>query len=143
MPEGGFHKILIAVDGSQIALAAARRGTALARFCGAEVLLCHCRRHVPEFLGEPYYQRVLDAALNEAESLLLPLREILSGSEVSFEERVLAGDAARGIVEAAQLEQCDLIVMGTRGLSDFEGLLLGSVTHKVLVTAPCPVLVVR
>ena len=46
-------------------------------------------------------------------------------------------------VEVARVEKCDLVVVGTRGLSDFEGLLLGSVAHKVLVSAPCPVLTVR
>ncbi len=143
MTQGGFGKVLIALDGSEASLAAARRGAALARYCGAEVVLCHCRRHVPELLGEPYYQRMLDLALSEADEVLQPFRELLSESGLAFEERVLEGDPARRIVEAAQVEQCDLIVVGTRGLSDFEGLVLGSVAHKVLVSAPCPVLAVR
>jgi nucleotide-binding universal stress UspA family protein len=37
----------------------------------------------------------------------------------------------------------DLIIMGSRGLSDFEALLLGSVAHKVVHYAHCPVLIVR
>lgn len=47
------------------------------------------------------------------------------------------------IVEVAKIEHCDLIVMGSRGRTDLEGLLLGSNTHRVLKTAPCPVLVMR
>lgn len=143
MMQGGFEKILIAVDGSAASLGAARRGAALAGYCGAQVVLFHCRRHVPELLGEPYYQRMLDAALSEAHNVLQSCRELLSDTGLAFEERVLEGDAARGIVEAARVEKCDLVVVGTRGLSDFEGLLLGSVAHKVLVSSPCPVLAVR
>ena len=49
---------------------------------------------------------------------------------------------ARGIVESAVTVDADAIVMGTRGRSDFGGLFLGSVTHRVLHLAEKPVIVV-
>ncbi|MFR0875738.1 MAG: universal stress protein [Bilophila wadsworthia] len=59
------------------------------------------------------------------------------------EKIVLHTSTAEGIIETAEDMKCDLIVMGSRGRSDIEGLLLGSVTHKVLTLATVPVLVVR
>lgn len=53
------------------------------------------------------------------------------------------GDAAQRIIETARDENCDLIVLGHRGMGAFKELLLGSVSHKVAIHAGCPVLVVR
>ena len=53
------------------------------------------------------------------------------------------GDVARGIVDAARDHRIDTIVMGTRGLSDLQGLVLGSVAHKVTHAAPCTVVTVK
>jgi nucleotide-binding universal stress UspA family protein len=62
---------------------------------------------------------------------------------VTFIDRILEGPAAQAICRLADIEKIDLIVMGCRGRNDLEGLLLGSCTHRVLKTAPCPVLVIR
>jgi nucleotide-binding universal stress UspA family protein len=56
---------------------------------------------------------------------------------------VVEGDPAERIIEIAERENADLIVMGSRGLSDLEGLLLGSTSHKVSHLAPCTCVVVR
>lgn len=53
------------------------------------------------------------------------------------------GDAAQRILKKAEAEGVDLIVMGTRGFSDLQGLFLGSVSHKVTQIANCPVMTVR
>jgi nucleotide-binding universal stress UspA family protein len=66
-----------------------------------------------------------------------------SAPEVRLECRVEEGDAAKGIVNAAQATQCDLIVMGTHGRTGLSRLLMGSVAEKVLRSAPCPVLTVK
>jgi nucleotide-binding universal stress UspA family protein len=50
---------------------------------------------------------------------------------------------AQSIVAAAEDHGSQVIVMGSRGLSDIGGFLLGSVTHKVVHLAPCPVLIAR
>jgi nucleotide-binding universal stress UspA family protein len=56
---------------------------------------------------------------------------------------VAAGHVAKAIIETAEADGADLIVMGSRGLSDMQALMVGSVTHKVMQTADVPVLVVR
>lgn len=53
------------------------------------------------------------------------------------------GNAAKAIVELAEREKVDGMVLGSRGLGEFKRLLLGSVAQKVMVYAPCPVTVVR
>jgi nucleotide-binding universal stress UspA family protein len=55
----------------------------------------------------------------------------------------LSGEQAKAIVDEASRFDADLIIMGSRGLSDFQALLLGSVAHKVVHYAHCPVLIVR
>ena len=52
-------------------------------------------------------------------------------------------DPARAILKTAKREQADLIAMGSRGLGGVEGLLSGSVSYKVIHTAPCSCMVVR
>lgn len=61
----------------------------------------------------------------------------------AVETTVLEGDPAHRIVEQAQSRNVDMIVLGSRGLGDLQGLLLGSVSHKVAHTAPCSCVIVR
>ena len=59
------------------------------------------------------------------------------------ETRMEEGDPVKGILQAAEQEQANLIVMGCRGLSDLKGLLMGSVSHKVSQLAPCTCVTVK
>ena len=134
---------LVPVDGSDPSKRAAAYAAELAKDMGAGILLVHCHRRFPSVLGEPYYQKVVTEIIEDANELLEPYREVLKETGVSFTERVLERPAGAAIVETARIEGCDLVVMGSRGRTDLEGLLLGSVTHRVLESSPCPVLVIR
>ncbi len=81
--------------------------------------------------------------LKKSNQLLEPYRKVLQYAEFEFIDRILEGPPTQAICEVAEIEKIDLIIMGCRGRSDLEGLLLGSCTHRVLKTAPCPVLVIR
>lgn len=81
--------------------------------------------------------------LNKSNELLDPYRKIMQEAGVEFVDRILEGPAAAAICNVAEVEKADMIIMGSRGRNDLEGLLLGSCTHRVLRTAPCPVLVIR
>ncbi|MCP4343498.1 MAG: universal stress protein, partial [Desulfobulbaceae bacterium] len=75
---------------------------------------------------------------------LVPYREFLTDHRVNFNEVIMAGfNAGEKICVAARDQKCDLIVMGSRGLGDLAGMMLGSVTHRVLSHCDIPVLVTR
>lgn len=135
--------ILLPVDGSTHADRALGYTIDLVRELDGRVLLLHCHRPFPKVIGEPYLQSVITRTLEDAQERLKTYRDKLSQAGTRFEDRIMEGPAGKTIVDVAVIEKCDLIVMGTRGRSDLQGLLLGSVTHRVLQTAPCPVLVVR
>jgi nucleotide-binding universal stress UspA family protein len=115
----------------------------LALMTKGEILLIYSHRPFPAELGEPYFQKVIDKIMKKSEELLKPYRKTLQNTGIPFADRILEGSAAKSICEAAKHEKVDMIVMGSRGRNELEGLLLGSCTHKVLSIAPCPVMVIR
>jgi nucleotide-binding universal stress UspA family protein len=66
--------------------------------------------------------------------------EALGVSDVRLESET--GDVAQSIIEAARRDEVDMIVLGKRGLGRLSGLLLGSVSQKLVSVAPCAVIVV-
>jgi nucleotide-binding universal stress UspA family protein len=138
-----FEKIVLAVDGSEQSRKAVPLAADLAKKSDAEVIVVHVREHVVD-LGGVWEQEsrsraaaIVDAACKELEAAGVTARADV--------RRSLAGSGriAQEIIEAADEEDADLIVMGSRGVSDLRGLLLGSVAHKVLQLSSQPVLVAR
>jgi nucleotide-binding universal stress UspA family protein len=142
MKSKGIKRILVPVDESLRSNRVVKRAVEMAETFHAKIILLHVRQKVPDILGDPYYQKVLNKFIQEAEMRTDPLKMMLEESGVDHELLILEGDPARAIADAAEDEKCDLIVMGTRGLSDLKGMALGSVSHKVLHASDCMVLLV-
>lgn len=144
LPSGGPGKILVAHDFSDRSASAVRVAGDWARAFDAEITLLHVVEPVvyPEFyainaLSDDVMTRLQDRA---SEALGAAAAEILDGLRVRT--RVLVGRAIETIVTEAQAETCDLVVMGTRGLTGLETLVLGSVAEGVLRRCPVPLLTV-
>ena len=136
-----YDRIVVAVDGSDCADRAVSVAGDLAEAFGGEVVVVHLAETIaawtvaleaetPEEAGD-----VADRAVRSLKD-----RGISARGEV---HSIVRGAVAHRIVELADAVGADLIVMGSRGLSDISGLLLGSVTHRVLHQAEVPVLVVK
>lgn len=139
-----FENILLAVDGSEHALHAARIAADLARTLPARVLrLVVAYDPIPPYLGEPNLQAAIDQRLLAARAMLQQASEAIGEVPCEFHSELIEGDAAEAIIGVAATRACDLIVMGSRGLGRLAGLLLGSTSQKVAAHAPCPVLIVR
>ncbi|TKB26889.1 universal stress protein [Desulfopila sp. IMCC35006] len=136
-------KILVAVDGSEYSDKVLETGIDYAKLLQAKVILVHCHKKFPALLGEPMRNDAIYHILHNAEHLIAPYKKRLTEAEVDFEERLMEQPAKAVIPDIARIEQCVLIIMGSRGLTNLEGLVLGSVTTRVLHTAPCSVLVVK
>jgi len=136
-------RILLPVDGSKHSDAAADMTISIATDNNASVVLLHVRRPVPTGLGQPNADELLEILTRGADAVIELYRDRLSDANIDFTELIIGGDVGEVIANVATVEKCDLIVMGSKGKSDFEGLILGSATHKVLHTTDQPVLVVK
>ncbi len=136
--------IVVAVDGSTGSVRALeeaiRLGQSLAE--SPKVTALHIDQAVP--MNEPPFGVDPDERIEaEGLALLKSAEEALAASGLAYETVVRKGDAAREICEFAASESSDLIVVGTRGHGLAAELLLGSVSHKVVQHAPCPVMTIR
>ncbi len=138
-----FTRILYATDGSEHAQKALEYVLELARMHGAEVILLHAFPPVSDLIGAPYRESYLAGCFAAGTDLLDEVEDSLKAADIPVVRELLEGPAAEAILRVAEIRDCDLIVLGARGLSNLQGLLLGSVSHKVIQHANCPVLVVR
>jgi len=139
-----FENILLAVDGSERAWKAAKMAADMARCTPTATLrIVIAYDPIPTYLGEPNLQNAIDARMKEAEALLEQSLAIVGEVPGEIRTEILEGPAADAILRVAETRGSDLIVMGSRGLGQITGLLLGSQSQKVVTHASCPVLIVR
>lgn len=138
-----IEKILLPIDGSDYSIKATEYTLDFVGSRGGDIILMHSHRPFPSFLGEPYFQAVHDKIMNAAREMMAPFVRMCADAGIPVDQRILEGVPGESICRVAKIEKCDLIIMGSRGLTDLKGLFLGSVTHRVLRGAPCPVLVIR
>ncbi len=139
-----IENILLATDGSAPAGRAADLAASLATRYHSKVMVLHAFAMIPRYLGEPNFEEALRKTLDGSRALVddaaKRLRE-LGVAEVDTD--VIEGPAANVILGVAETRKPDLLVLGARGLSTWQGLLLGSVSMAVTQRAECPVLVVK
>lgn len=145
-----FKNILLATDGSEISSRAASMAVSLARTHGATVTAVYVMEPYPYLgIGEsnPYGIQAYAAATQKlAADAHMAVEKLCTegGVAVTLEARAIENvGAAAGIVQTAQVEGADLIVMGSHGRSGIVRLMLGSVVSRVLAESTLPVLVVR
>jgi len=136
-----FDRILVAIDASDYSQHAVPAAAEIARKFQSDVYVLHVSEHDRGYSAVFSTESPADATrlVGDAVRALRDTGITATGTV----HDVSAGHVARDIVRAASDLECDLIVMGSRGLSDVQGILLGSVTHKVIQLAPIAVLVAR
>ncbi|HIU16943.1 MAG TPA: universal stress protein [Candidatus Avidesulfovibrio excrementigallinarum] len=144
MPE--FKKIICALDLSDQSKQVAEYAAMVAKLSGASIIAVYAAPTLTQYTGFHVPPNTIDNFVGE----------IVSGAEQSMSDfvaenfqgvdargLVVVGYAAEEILKLSEVEQADLIVMGTRGRKGLDLILFGSVAEKVVKSAKCPVLTIR
>ena len=140
-------RVLVPIDGSKSALRALKYALSLREKLlkplsidllnvQRRIASGNVRRFVPQEQLDDYYQDEGKVALRSA-------RKAVQASGVPFAVHIAVGDEPECIAAYAKEHDCELIVMGTRGMNTLENMLLGSVSTRVVHLAPVPVLLVK
>ncbi|PIN84472.1 MAG: universal stress protein UspA [Nitrosopumilales archaeon CG15_BIG_FIL_POST_REV_8_21_14_020_33_23] len=137
-----FSKILVAIDGSESAKKAFTTSIYLASISKCKIDVIHVVSC--EFGGDSAASlELVEDLKTKANSMLEEYKKDALEKDVLPKFMIEIGDPANMITEIVNSEDYDLVVLGTRGMSTFKELFLGSVSMKVIHHAKCPVMVVR
>ncbi len=145
-----FTSILVGTDGSDTAHTALERAIELAAGLRARLGIVSAYEPVsdPRLRGERVIApNDVQWAMNPHEDVLALLKQARANARgagvTEVETFARQGDAADAILDVAEEQRCDLIVVGNKGMTGAKRFLLGSVPNKVSHHAPCSVLIVR
>lgn len=141
-----IKKILCAVDFSEVSAKVAEYTTSLAKCHDAEVLVLYVAPSLSQYVGfhvppssiQTVVQEIVEGADKSMEGFMA---ERMQG--VKATSKVATGYAAEEILNEADSEDVDLIIMGTHGRTGIDRIIFGSVAERVVKSASCPVLTIR
>jgi len=140
-----FSRIIAPVDGSEESKYAAKKAIFLAEHIGVDVVAMYVKdtsifaRFPP--LDDVLYFNMDKFLEKEALSILDKVEKMGSKRGVKVIKKLVEGIPDEEIIKEAR--KSDLIVMGSKGITALDRILIGSVSEKVLHHAPCPVMIVR
>lgn len=141
-----MRKTLVPVDGSSNSDRAVRHVIDLAGICPAmEVLLLNVQPEIDDWQVRRFLKKEEVEAMEESKGgdALQTARALFDAAKVRYTPQVLIGPVAETIAKTALEQNCDGIVMGTRGLGAVAGAVLGSVASQVVHLSDVPVTLVK
>ncbi|MEC5425492.1 universal stress protein [Virgibacillus sp. C22-A2] len=137
-----YNKILLASDGSEHSIRSAKHAIELAKNFNGTIEVVYV------IDGQSSKNDVLQSAskyeieLKRKEKIKAVL-DLLGESSVEYEVKLLHGEPGPTLIEFANANNFDCLVIGSRGLNKLQTMILGSVSHKVAKHVECPVLIVK
>ncbi|HEX6029112.1 MAG TPA: universal stress protein [Nitrososphaeraceae archaeon] len=155
-----LSKILVAIDGSENSMKAAVYAIDIAKKDNSQLIALTVldvstpRRVSSSFITAPTYglkeleekRKEAQQSLDKVEKLAVKENNTANNNNIQFKSEIIEDPTSRvgsAIVDYAERENVDLIVVGTRGRTGFKKMLLGSVASDVVTYAHCLVLVVK
>ena len=140
-----YKKILLAIDGSEHSMRSTKEAVKIASLsqgCVIEVV------YVADFSkakSEVLHSQTKEELEMTRRKKFLPFEDLLNTNHISYNVVILHGDPGPAIIEHANKNEFDLVVIGSKGKghSALQDVMLGSVSHKVVKRVNCPVLIVK
>jgi nucleotide-binding universal stress UspA family protein len=142
-----MHKLLVAIDRSETALRALRHAISLAKAMGSGSIHLVTAHEAAEADGAvsiyATHDKLEELQREHSNAILADGEALLKEAGVPYSTEVLTGRVAQAIARRADELGCNMIVMGTRGMSAIGSLVMGSVSMKVVHFAHVPVVLVK
>jgi nucleotide-binding universal stress UspA family protein len=142
-----FKSIVVGTDGSDTAKKAVEQAADLAKSSGGELHIVMAANTVPETRLRSERQGVPDDVahtVNPTEDTEADLKQVADQyGDVKVHTHAKTGDPADAIIDVAEANGADLIVVGNKGMTGAKRFFLGAVPNKISHHAPCSVLIVR
>lgn len=150
-----INRILIPIDGSNTSIKAANYAIHLAKLNNAELVIMHIIEDIKQGGAIGLQQRYGNVSLVEAfkkvreesaKQFIKPIEEAAKKKGLKVKSEIFDAEGTNGvklITEYTKKNNIDLVIIGSKGRSMFERLLVGSLTNAIVNHSPCPVLVVR
>jgi nucleotide-binding universal stress UspA family protein len=141
-----FSSIVVGTDGSDTARQAVIQASEMARATGARLVIVSAYTPVAARVAASESSEAADWNAGPdvlVDGVLSDATSATAASGIQVDTRAVRGDAADAIIEVAEQEGADLIVVGNKGMTGARRFLLGSVPNKVSHHAPCSVLIIR
>ena len=139
-------KILLPVDGSAVSLEAVRFAVRMAQ-AGLEIRVVLANVQESATLYEVVVahdpQVIAEVSVAAGVHSLEAAEALLTQANIDYQCEIAIGDPAHTIIDILERFQCDLVVMGARGMGNLRSALLGSVSSEVLHAASVPVMIVK
>ena len=141
-----FERIIVPIDGSEVSKKAAKKALDLAQASDIRVVAMHVI-NVPDlpsldaYPGALRYQEMHELIQKEGQLYLDELEELGKQMGVNVSKKLVEGHPAEEIIKEARED--DLIVIGSKGRTGLDRLLMGSVAENVARHASCPVMIVK
>ena len=142
MTTNNFKKILVPLDGSKYSEKALKRACELVEVFDSKLILLYVvEKSIPiNLLDRKEYLGILRKFGNKT---LEKANTVVSQKKLSSKLLLKEGNIVNEIEKVAKKENCDLIIVGNKGLGSVTRLLLGSVSNKISQSSPCSVLIVK
>ena len=141
-----FHKVLVATGGSRWSQQAVEYAVDLAKDYALEFMVLSVVTDTPPyFIAEAgvSLEKVLADSERTGRDIIMEATQQASEAGVAYTTELAWGRIAEVICRVASERNCDLIVLGSRGLASFKRFMLGSISNAVAAKAPYPVLIVK
>lgn len=138
-----YKNILLASDGSENAVRAAKEAVKIASFDKESMInvvyVIDMGKSKFDVLHS-HSKEEIDIERRKKNSKVI---QFLNAANVNYTTTILRGEPGPEIVKYANVQKADIVVIGSRGLNALQEMVLGSVSHKVMKRVNCPALIVK
>ena len=138
-----YQHILLAADGSENSLRAAKEAVKIAKLNPDTMVTIIFVIDMVKVKTEVLHASSNEGLYMERRQKIVPIEQLFQDEQIKCQVEMIHGSPGPEIIKYANTQNVDLVVIGSRGLNSLQEMVLGSVSHKVMKRVQCPAMIVK